>query len=257
MRATDIQGMYSSFDEILSEMKARREDKTLRQKVADFLGSHGFPFSIGTMHSFFSRSIMTPNFEMAYFMDLSRDLSLDPVLLEYPDKFVAKNPAKYCLTRLHFHEGVTRLVLNSGTWIGDVAAMEGRRMGELQTLQGENLMDFHHKILYKHYPELNGKIIDFYKWFNDSRGKGDSYYLCYLALFICDGVLFENFLHEDKEETSFVMEKILPSFNKACEIFGVRPLIFPLLPIEFEKQKDWLAYPLSVKEEIKLYLSNK
>ncbi len=254
MLAKDIQGMYSSFDEILSEMKARREDKVLRQKVTDFLGSHGFPFEIGKMHSFFSRSIITPNFELAYFMDLSRDLSLDPILLEYPDKFVAMNPAKYCLTRFHFHKGVSRLALESGVWVGDIAAMEGKRMHELTTSTGESLMDFHHRLLYKSYPELQGKVVDFYKWFNGSRGQGDSYYLCYLALFICDGVLFENFLHDDKEETAFVMEKILPSFNRACEVFGVRPLIFPLLPIEFERQKDWLAYPLSVKDEIRIYL---
>lgn len=254
MKATDIRGMYSSFDEILSEIRARRSDKVLHQKVAAFLGKHGFPYPEGGPRGFFSRSVMTPNFELAYFLDLTRDLGLDPLLLEYPDKFVAKNPAKYCLGKLHFHADVQRLALGPVTKIADVSAMEGKRVGEAKTIWGDNLLEFHHKILYKSHPELVGKVVNFYDWFNVSRGKGEDYYLCYLALFICDGVLFENFLHDDKEETEFVMKKILPSFNRACEIFGVRPLIFPLLPIEFERQKDWLAYPLSIKSEVELYL---
>ncbi len=254
MRASNIQGMYSSFDEILSELKARRGDKILRKKVSDFLGAHGFPYHKDHHRAFFSRSIMTPNFELAYFMDLARDLGLDPMLLEYPDKLVGKNPAKYRLCKLQFHDDDNRRKLGDGIKVADMASQEGMRVTDVRTVTGEPLVDLHHRLLYKHFPELNGKLVDFFDWFNASRGKEEEYYLCYLALFVCDGVLFENFLHEDKEETAFVLDRILPSFNKACEIFGVKPLIFPLLPIEHERSNDWLAYPLSMKTEIELYL---
>lgn len=251
MKATEIQGMYSSFDEIMSELRARKQDSGLRKRVADFLGAHGFPYSVeDAPRAFFSRSVMTPNFEMAYFLDLARDLGLRPLLLEYPDKFVAKNPTKYHLTNIHFHEDARRFALAPGVKIGDISAMEGKRMRDAKTHKGESLLDFHHRLLFKAYPELEGSVVDFYDWFNLTRGKGADYYLCYLALFVCDGVLFENFLQGDREETAFVLEKILPSFNRACEIFGVRPLVFPLLPIEYERQNDWLAYPNPIKEHI-------
>ncbi len=247
--------MYSSFDEILAELKARKNDPELKKKVDSFFKECGLPYERKPEHrAFFSRSVMSPNYEMMYFMDLSRDLGLEPLLLEYPDKFVAKNPAKYCLSRFHFHEDEKRFILQSGLKLIDIASMEGKRFPDIVTIHGDNFMNFHHELLFKEYPVLETRIVDFYHWFNTTRGVGEDYYLKYLSLFIYDGVLFENFLHDDKEETEFVLKKILPSFNKACEIFGVKPLIFPLLPIKYEKQKDWLAYPPSIKDKIELYL---
>jgi hypothetical protein len=49
---------------------------------------------------------MTPNYELFYFLDLAETVDLDFALLEYShDKFVAKNPDKYNLGKIIFHNG--------------------------------------------------------------------------------------------------------------------------------------------------------
>ncbi len=55
--------------------------------------------------------------------------------------------------------------------------------------------------------------------------------------------MFDNYLLDDKEESEFYLKKVEPSFKKAEEIFGIRPLVYPLLPIEFERDVRWHSYP--------------
>lgn len=248
-----IKEMYSSISEIQQEIERRKNDVALRQKVEKFLSEYGIPFQDTTPKAFFSRSVMSPNLELSYFLNLADDLRLEPMLLEYPDKFVAKNENKYFLCNMHFGTKATQN--RHGIKIVDFGTSEGKRFNELKTLWGDDFITFHHKILFKEKPQVEGKILNIYEWFNKSRKTGGDYYAAYLSLFICNGVLFENFLGNDKEETKFVQEKILPSFKKIYEMFGVKPLIFPLLPIENEGQESWLTYPESLKQEIAIYLN--
>lgn len=252
MDYSSIQDMYSSISEIQAELEARRNNIELRNKVEQFLSLFGLPFEGSSPKAFFCRSVITPNLELSYFLGIAEDLKLESVLLEYPDKFVAKNETKYYLCNMHFcPHSVHR---KDGMKVIDFNEAEGKKFDEIHTVWGEKFIDFHHKLLFKEKPEVQGKILNFFEWFNKSRQNGEDYYLYYLALFICHGVLFENFLSHDKEETKFVLEKILPSFKKLEKLFGVKPLIFPLLPIEHEHQKSWLSYPESLKQEVTIYL---
>lgn len=99
-------------------------------------------------------------------------------------------------------------------------------------------------------PGLSKNIVDITKWFNDTRYESEYYYLYYLALFICHGVLFENFL-TNKEELEFTKYKVLPSFNKLSEMFGVKPLIVPVVPVEEETDQYWWCFPKEVEKIIK------
>jgi hypothetical protein len=120
--------------------------------------------------------------------------------------------------------------------------MEGKPLADITTLDNKNLTDFHHAILFQKYPQFKEEdIFDLYNWFNAHRNIDGYYYLHYLALFICFGVLFENFIFENGEK-EFTEQKILPSFYKLQEIFGVKPLIVPATPMEYENNLFWWYY---------------
>ena len=63
-----------------------------------------------------------------------------------------------------------------------------------------------------------------------------------ISLFVCDGILFENF-HSDGHESEFTRRIIRPAFAEVEERYGVRPLIVPLLPITWERDPYWSWYP--------------
>ncbi len=157
-----------------------------------------------------SRSIGTPNFEVDYFLDLVKETKLKPLILEYNDKFVAKNKDKYHLCRMFFYRVLKNqnVIFFNTEKIINFNTEEGKIFSKIQTLWGENIIDFHHNLLYKKFPNLRGKIFDFSDWFNSTRYFSKQYYLYFLALFVCHGVLFENFLIGDKEESSFIKKSL-------------------------------------------------
>jgi hypothetical protein len=67
-------------------------------------------------------------------------------------------------------------------------------------------------------------------------------------LFIVHGALFENFLIANKGEKDFFEKKVLPSFMEVAKYFGVKPLIFPLLPLSDENQEEWFYYKKDLEE---------
>ncbi len=116
------------------------------------------------------------------------------------------------------------------------------------------LVDFHHKLLAKRFPNEYLMTNDISEWFDKTKNL-DLYYVYYLSLFVQDYILFENFLFDDTEESMFTRDKFLPSFEKVIQLFGVRPLIVPLLPIEYEKSNAWFAYDEKVQKSVNDMLS--
>ncbi len=247
--------IYTSFGSLQEELEKRWNDKELRKKVDDFFHKNSLKEFQGEPRAVLSRALSTPNSELLYFLDVARDLGLKPLILEYPDKFVAKNPDKYHLAKLFFYK--KRQDLNSfpvfTSKIIDFNKQEGKKLSDISTLWGENIADFHHNLLFEVVPQLKGNLVDFSSWFDSTRFSSKFYYLNFLSLFICNGVLFENFLIDDKEESGFIKDKFLPSFDEVERIFGVKPLIFPLLPFDGEKHPYWLSY----SESLQKYLINK
>jgi len=251
--------IYTNFSDLKKEIEKRQNDKELKKKVEDFFGSKMLYVLLEKPQAVLSRSIGTPNLELKYFIDLTKEIGLEPLILEYNDKFVAKNKDKYHLCRLFF----SRVSKNKKSApmdtvrIVDFNKNEGRCFNDIKTLWGENIADFHHKILLEELPELENKIFDFSDWFNETRKLTDFYYLYYLSLFVCHGVLFENFLIGDKQEQNFIEKKFLPSFKEVERIFGVKPLIYPLLPFENEKNSSWLSYPESLRKKVNIGIKKK
>ena len=238
-----INHIYTPFSQLEKELEDRRSNKELLSNVENFLGNFLLEEFRNGQRSVISRNIVTPNFEFGYFMDVAKELSVKPLYFEYHDKLVSKNPAKYRLGKLFFFERSKQLhPMLTTRCIIDFNKYEGKNLRNIQTLWGEPLIEFHRKFFQSQYPELDLDIIDLTEWFDETRVM-DEYYMYFFALFICHGVLFENYLLQDKHETEFFMRKIYPSFTKLERMFGVKPLIYPLLPIEHEKNYYWESYP--------------
>lgn len=200
---------------------------------------------------------MSPNFELLYFLEISKLFGLEPLCLQYSsDKFVNINKPKYFLGKLFIDGGEGK---NGGNKIEtariiDFNKFEGHRLCDVKTIFNDSLVDFHGKILKKATSEYKYKLFDFSDWFNHHKKANKKYYyLRYLSLFLCYGILFENFL-VNEDELSFTKDKVLPSFNKITEMFGLKPLIFPLNPIKNETDSRWFYYPKSVINKTKMRL---
>ncbi len=246
----DIKEIYTPLSVAKKEIWRRWNDKELKKKVEDFLGGDLPDFLGEEPKAVLVRYVITPDIEYSYFMELVKETGLEPIAYEYSDdKLVASNSDKYHLCKLFVYNGEGK---NGGSKIFtrriiDFNKMEGKKINETTTLWGSNLVDFHHDLLEK----CGGKKIkmsDFSGWFNKNKGKkGNDYYLKYFALFICHGILFENYLINE-EENGFTSEKVIPGFMKLANQFGVRPLIVPLAPREDETYLYWWCYPEKVKK---------
>ncbi len=234
--------IYTPLSQIKKEIKERWNNKKLNKEVLKFWGSNPFPLTLKKPTAIFCRDIATPNKELSYFLDIAKTLDLEPLILElHKGKFVSKNKSKYHLGNLHFKQEkspniISGKIINFNKW-------EGKMINEIKTKTGDSLISLHHKMLEEEHPGLTKFTYDFSDWFLLTRNLTDYYYLYFLSLFICHAVLFDNYLIDDKEEAEFYLKKVEPSFKKAKEIFGVRPLIYPLLPMEFEESVDWYSYP--------------
>ena len=180
-------------------------------------------------------------------------IELRPLCPEYlHDKFVAKSIDKYYLGALCFENGTGKRggsKLTSVSIIDNFGHAEGKRICDLKTVQGNSLVDTHHRLL--HATIIGeGATLDYFDFSNffEKNGPSASRYYTYLfSLFICCGVLFENYLLDRKQE-KFTKETVIPSFRKAFDVFGVQPLIVPLGPRGDEENVHWRRYPGYLKQ---------
>jgi hypothetical protein len=247
----EVKKIYTPLSVAKEEIWRRWNDKELKKKVEDFLGGDVPEFFKKDPKAILSRDVISPNKEFFYFLDLAEEIKLDKIFIEYLDgKFVAKNFNKYHLCKMFFHDGNgkkggdridTSMIVNFNKF-------EGEKMKNIETIQGEDFVGFHHDLTRKAHPDIDTKkIFDFSDWFNSHREMSEYYYLHYLALFLVHGVLFDNFILSNGEK-DFTKGKILPSFHKLTEIFGVKPIVVPLTPRDDESGIYWWCYSNSIKE---------
>lgn len=242
-----LKEVYTPLTTALKELEKRRTNKALRKKVATFLKDFPAEFFSEEPKVVLVRSIITPNRELFHFLKKIRPTGLTPLLLEYNSKFVAKNPEKYHLCRPHYHvddteQYRTEKIVNFNT-------NEGKNMYRIPTTKGVSLYKYHHKLLQNTFPNLcTDNVFEFTKWFNSTRVLDETYYFYYLSIFLVQGILFENFLVQDKEEREFFITKGYPAFKKVCKEFGVKPLIVRLLPKASESDPQWLHYDGDIKK---------
>lgn len=248
----DIREIYTPLSVAKKEIWRRWNDPVLRKKVEDFLCGDIPDFLENHPRAYLARHIASPNLELFRFIELSKLAELDPVCPEYSeDRLFAANLDKYHLCKLFFHDGNGK---NMGDKISTIKIIdfensEGKSFNRLKTLWGENFIDFHHRILRHLIPTADNMIEDVSIWIKRKGGKPQNFYRYFFALFICHGVLFENFLSKDGE-LYFTKEIVMPTFKEVEKIFGVRPLIVPIEPLDDESFLYWRCYSASIKSLI-------
>ncbi|MEI6296846.1 MAG: hypothetical protein WCO84_04350 [bacterium] len=244
-------GFYKTPDEASREIKKRWGDKKLKEEVEKYLGNSlpdifkNEPKAISVIH------IATPNIAFENFLMQANFTELKPVVFEYlEDLFVTTNYDKACLAKMIFKMGIDKnnnLLSESKHIIALDGREEKKKFTEIKTLWGENFVNFHHRI-------LNSKIsgvetCDGSKWYKEHGGKPFLYYKKLMLFFICHGVLFENFLDNEKER-AFTREVVFPAFLEAKAQFGIEPLIVPIIPTDEQRNKVWWYYAKDVRDLI-------
>lgn len=248
------QTVYTTLPEALRILDERRKDKDLVNKVEKFLNNSIPEILKSKKCGVLGRHIATPNHESIRFISLCKEYDLHPVFFEYhDDKFTSNNDFKHSLGQLHVRKSGSK----SGESVEKITIVDfnennGKKLREVRTLWDESLVDFHKKLFAAHkYNPEDFHLYNASEWFRQNGGnKAASFYKSFLALFLCHGILFENYLTSKDEEGSFTKDIVLPTIDKIADLFGLKPLIVPLGPIESEQESFWLYHLPKVKELI-------
>jgi len=250
-RILKINDIYTPLEEAKVEIWRRWNDKELEKKVHKFLAGKipeiflKEPRAISTTH------VATPNWALLHFKKEAKEVNLRPLVFEYlEDIFITTNFDKVSLARMIFYHGKDNHgdMLTSKRHIIDLTGREEKKqIKEINTVWGENFVDFHHKVFREHCQEV--EILDGSSFYKKMGKNAKEYYPYVLALYIRHGILFENYL-ANKHEEKFMKEVFFPSINLVYKKFGLKPLIVPIAPQNEADNKYWWCYPEFIKSLI-------
>ncbi len=237
--------VYTPIDRAISEIQERQNDSELERIVRSYLSVPlPIPLQAGPKAILF-RQIFTPNYEFLRFRSLLDAYEITPLLWEYhDDKFTPNNPMKRFWAKIPIYRGIGK---KGGSKIEyhtiiDFNKSNGRKIRNVETVWGQPLVHYHHKLLKNAAPELVQHLYDASEWFNMNKGSAKDYYRDYVALFIKNGILFENFfLYGD--DLDFTKDIFLPAFIDVYKATGKKPLVVALEPTEIEDDIFWMTYP--------------
>lgn len=240
---------YTPLSVAKEEIWRRWKDKNLEKKVNDFIKP--IPSVLKkTPRAFLSGHIASPDMEYVYFLDLVRLTKIEPLGWEYQkDRFYTVNPDKLCLGKLYIYSENSnpRGKIISKKIMNFKDGFEGKRLCDVKTIWGEKVVNFHHRL-----PELLDipeiETYDASDWYKTKGKNVKETYKYYLALFIRNGILFENSLIS--REKKFIEDVFKPAFFEIEKIFGCKPLIYPLIPRKTEDDLYWYCYPDKIQDII-------
>jgi len=247
--------IYVSLDEAREELKKRWNDVDLKKRVEDELGEFFMSQFSEKPRAVLTNQVCVADNGFIFYYYCSKYVNAEPLSLEFlGDIFVHFNEEKKGLGR-------PRLVLGDGSKvIADMISVkenENKKLSECALMTGENLIDFHRKLL-----EVSGYKIDINdntSWYN-KIGHASDYYYYLLLHFVAHGVLFETFSTEEREgeEVGFTSKIVLPAIEKIEQKFGLKPLFFRRYPKNQTDEEDfyWWCYPPAVNKWIVEYAKN-
>ncbi|MEI6479918.1 MAG: hypothetical protein WCO12_00125 [bacterium] len=251
-----MQDIYIQPEDAVKELIKRWKDKELENKVETFLDGD-IPSSLRTKpHVILFRHIITPDDEARKLVEFSKKFNIDLFVFEFTkDKFVSYNFDKYTLLRMFIYlgerpngqENVFKLK------VSDMDAVDGKKIQSIKTLWGEPLVEFHHNILYKVFPEFEDKIFDLSDWLKNHGGKAKIYYEYFVSLLVRNCILLENFQY-DGEEGDFTRDVFLPAFKNIEKKFNLKPLVVKLAPDDYENNPSWWYYRDYIKSIAEEYI---
>lgn len=243
--------MYTKPETALRELRLRWEDARLRSKVREFLNGAQLPSSFEREpQAVYARQVATPNFEAQQFLERAKTLELPAFWWEYSgDKFYPGLPEKWHWGRMVFFEGHGK---KSGQKTARVTVIDfnkysGKPMKEIQTLWEKPFVEFHNGLFPSGTPPF--ELYESTDWMSRAGASAECYYKYFLAAFICQGILLENFLPV-KHEQEFWRDIIQPAIQELISFFGIEPLIVRLIPQETECDEYWMWYPPEIKHSL-------
>jgi hypothetical protein len=252
--------VYTPLEVAIEELKNRRMDQSLQSSIEEKVIEE-MPQIIRDKNCAVTfRQLATPNYELRRFINLVDGMEdFTPVFFEYSkDKFTDNNEWKYHLAKLFFYNGKGKKggEKTTQTNIIDFNSSRGKKIGDISTLWGQSLVDFHHELFNIAYEGKGKEIIflDASDWFAKSGGNARDYYENFLTIFVSNGILFENFML-DKKEYTFTKEIILPAFIRVMKKCGKKPLIVALEPTEIESDRFWMCHPAETKSLVEQRLN--
>lgn len=250
------QVVYTPLSEALRLLEERRKDPVLMAKVEELLKGD-IPEVLRETHKngVHFRQIATPNHDVHWFTELTKDHGLKSVFFEYyDDKFTSNNSFKHSLGQLRIHSKLNKKGehIEEKVTILDFAKQDGKKIKDIHTLWLEPLTEFHKKLFDAcGYPKDNLFFYDASNWLHSNGGDAKNYYTNFMLLFICNGILFENFLISKDSEGDFTKNILLPAFEQAMNLTGVKPLIVPIPPMDNEDDVHWTSYDKKIKPLLK------
>ena len=244
--------VYTPLSEAKKILAERQKDKKLIGKIEKLLKSNiPEPLKNIGKNAVHFRQIATPNYDARWFIELTKDHGLKTNFFEYHDDiFTANNDFKYSLAQLRLHKDKNNKKgenLEEKITIVDFNKYNGKKFKNILTLWSEPLVDFHRRLFEVcGYKNDEFCFFDSSKWFKENGGKAVDYYTSMMLIFICHGILFENFLL-DGSEGEFTKKIFLPAFENAVNLTGMKPLIVPIPPMDNEDNAHWVSYNFKIK----------
>lgn len=254
--------VYTPADEAVKQLELRKGNWEIQQYIQNNL-PEGFPAAFaGQKNAIIGRQLATPNFEMMKFFNEAEKLNgfKKTVIVMHQDKFTpGNNQTKYHLGKLVFsnEENWQQCINTKSIMSVDFNTNAGKKFSDVNTVWGQGLVEFHKELL-EISPlgqEGSNKLHQFEgsDWLKKLGNNAKEYYPKLLALFLQNGILFENFLLKEKGESAFTKEVFLTAFIHIIKETGFKPLIVSFLPLETEGSNFWNYYPA----EYLSYTSNK
>ena len=240
MTCMSLDEIYTPLEEAKAEIRRRWNDAELKKKVEKFVGSKVPDHLDSTPKACLARDVFSPNVETFEFIKLAREVGLPPLCMEHLDDiFFTINKNKMSLARMSF--------IGAGNSVDtfdivNFKANDKKHIHDVCTLWGESLVDFHHKLADFYLNDV--EHFDISGWYGERGGCSTRYYPFLLALFIRNGILFENFL-DDGREAEFTHNVVIPTFERIVEHFGCKPLIVRISPKDEESSNRWCYYEMS------------
>lgn len=242
-------GIVLSPSDAVRELKKREGDLALRKQVEEYLENDIPDYFKNGPILYLARYLASPCFETMRFIHLAEPLGMKIVISQdTKDTFFSFNKEKKALCKLPICKKVSKNI--NGTCeqfenvsIVDFNTAQGKPLNTIQTLWGENLVDFHNQI-FKKLTRGMAENPDDAVWI-DSHHRGDplEHYKKLLALFLVHGIFFEDYVNEDEY---FIETVLLPAFQFVEDRFGCRPLIAKLSAGDSESYTFWRSYPKEV-----------
>lgn len=251
-RATDqAPNMYTPLEEAKEEIWRRWNNSDLRSEVNSYVNGVPAIFTKEPL-SVLCKHIITPNMEYNQFLAQVKDINLKPLGWEFlEDRFSFRNTDKVALAKMQFHLNgngkQSCAVRTSCIKIVNMAEVDKKMLCAINTLSGQRLDEFHHRILTMASPI---ELFDASPWYRARGEKAKEYYKYFLSLFLCHGILFENFITNEKEEERFSRIVVMPAYREVVNRFEVKPLIVQLLPPDKAADNYWRSYPEELMGEV-------